>query len=348
VQFTTPLLAGARMREARNEGKELVVPNPSGGRGVYVLNWPGVRALGQTTLHDTVLFQRSSLLPAIEPASVRNAALEVAREGHAGRGAAAAAEATIARDRAQCVRAHYLLVTGLVEQVDPDTSAALVPAGRTTNLDLRARAALHRIAPSLGRPPADLAAALTALGDAFAPIGVATADHDARVPRLLIRLEETQAKLSAWLQADPNNDIGGLGEAIRAAMGRACESGARVLDRTRSMVSDPTALLRRWITDQSGVLAWTRRCDWLLDGWERVCLLWLSASTRSSQRAALLEMAPLVPVLPREVTEWTGISFPPETMLQACRVTSHQDSWRTGSAAFGLIERNEKLLAMGI
>ena len=37
VPFTTPLLAGARARSARKPGIELVLHNPSGGLGVYVM-----------------------------------------------------------------------------------------------------------------------------------------------------------------------------------------------------------------------------------------------------------------------------------------------------------------------
>ena len=88
------------------------------------------------------------------------------------------------------------------------------------------------------------------------------------------------------------------------------------------------------------------RCDWLLDGWERVSLLWLAANSGHRGGPALLEMAPLVPVLPREVMEWSDTPIPPEAMKQVCRVTSNQDGWRTGGSAFALIERNEKLLAM--
>jgi hypothetical protein len=35
-------------------------------------------------------------------------------------------------------------------------------------------------------------------------------------------------------------------------------------------------------------------------------------------------------------------------MSETCRVTSSEDAWRGGSAAFGWIERNERLRAMSI
>jgi hypothetical protein len=346
VTFTTPLLAGTRIREAKREGVELVVPNPSGGRGVYIVHWSGVRALCSPTVHDTLLFQRSCRLPAIDPASIRDTALQVVREGHAGVEATAAADTAMAHDRSQRLLAHFHLVTGLVEQSEVHGQNVASSSGRMSELDRRASAVLHRLAPLFGRPPALLATGLTALGNMFAPVGVALADRDARIPRLLRRLEDAQAGLAQWVNADPGNDIGDLGQTVAVAMKRACDNATTVLDKTRLALTDTQALLKRWLRDPDGVSARAARCDWLLDGWERVGLLWLSASTTASRRAALLEMAPLVPVLPREVMEWTDMPVAPEAMNQACRVTSHDDAWRTGRSAFALIERNEKLLAM--
>ncbi len=70
VPFTTPLLAGARARDSKGAGVELVIPNPSGGRGVYIVQWPGVRALCTPTVHDTVLFGRIAQLKRIDPATM--------------------------------------------------------------------------------------------------------------------------------------------------------------------------------------------------------------------------------------------------------------------------------------
>ncbi|MBU6498939.1 MAG: hypothetical protein KGQ40_10460, partial [Rhodospirillales bacterium] len=42
VPFTTPQLAGARARPGTRVPLELVVPNPSGGRGHYILPWDGL------------------------------------------------------------------------------------------------------------------------------------------------------------------------------------------------------------------------------------------------------------------------------------------------------------------
>lgn len=92
VPFTTPLLAGTRARPAERGGTELVVPNPSGGRGVYILPWGDLRALCNPTVHDRRLNERAAALPAIAPSSIRDVARQVAAEGLAGPAARQAAE----------------------------------------------------------------------------------------------------------------------------------------------------------------------------------------------------------------------------------------------------------------
>ena len=74
VPFTTPRLAGARIRRPERSGTEFIVPNPSGGRGVYVLHWGALRQLCRPTVHDTLLHQRIARLAVIDPAGVRLAA----------------------------------------------------------------------------------------------------------------------------------------------------------------------------------------------------------------------------------------------------------------------------------
>jgi hypothetical protein len=344
--FTTPMLAGVRVRESDHSGVELIVPNPSGGRGIYILDWSGVQALCVPTMHDTILFRRFSRLSTIDPPVIRQAALAVAAEGYAGRAAISAAAAAVASDRTERLLAHPRLLSRLVEQFAPRAPNSMALTARRPELDRRTRTILHRLALSLGRPAACLACDLAAVADAFAPLGIARDDRHGRIPRMIARLDETSIALCVWLDTDIDNDIGGLGRAVAETMRTAARSSKAVLDVTQAALSDPVALLTRWARDAADVRSFASRCDWLLDGWERVCLLWVIAASDASRRAALLEMASLVPVLPQAVEEWSDVVIPWEAMNETCRVTNHQDTWRGGSAAAGWIERNEQLRAM--
>ena len=123
VPFTTPLLAGARVREADQGGTELVMLNPSGAPGVYILASNALGALCRPSVHDTRLNQKISTLPHITPASVRNAAREVAASGLAGRAAMAAALALGEADERDRQQIETAMLAALARQIGADQRA---------------------------------------------------------------------------------------------------------------------------------------------------------------------------------------------------------------------------------
>ena len=344
--FTTPLLAGARVRESKRSGVELVVPNPSGGRGVYVVEWAGVRSLCNPTVHDSVLFGRVTALSRLDPAAVRGAALDVALEGYAGRDAIAAAQSVRGGDHVIRLLTDFLFLASLIEQVEPTGHKMRRLTERTREFDRRAGLVLRHIAPSLGCTAEHLTNGLSAMGEAFAPVGMTADDHGARVPRLIARLQATESDLMRWLARDRGNDIADLGRMVSTSMKVTGANAATVLADTRAVLADPAALLKRWVVRAGDPIDLAARCDWLLDGWERICLLWHMADSLASRRAALLEMALLVPVQPLEINDWIKCSIPPDATDTVCRIFSNNDAWRSGGAALGLIQRNELLRTM--
>ncbi|WP_428485510.1 hypothetical protein [Rhodopila sp.] len=348
VPFTAPLLAGTRIRDSGSAGLELVVPNPSGGRGVYILHPARVRERYRPTVHDTVLLQRIAHLTLLDPSSMRGAAWDVAREGLAGSEARAAAETAFSTDRSQRLWAEFLLLTTLVEQVEPHGLKIRSFADRSAELDRRASAVLHRLGPSFGRSGPQLGDALAGLGAVFAPLGVAADDTKSRVARLIERLEDTRDDMARSFQVGEETDGTRLGRSVIASMDITLPCGRGMLTATRALLSDPIKLLSLWIVNPARVTALVTRAEWVLDGWEQICLLWRSAKTNMVRRAALLEMAQLVPALPCEAMEWSPTPLPREALDPACRVTCQNDGWRTGGGAFTLIGRNEKLRALSL
>ncbi len=346
VPFTTPLLAGARVRLGAKNAPELVIPNPSGGRGVYIVQWSGVRALCNPGVHDTMLFRRLTSLERMDPGGIREAALAIALQGYAGVDAAAAARLTIDADRLLGLRVHFQLLTALLKQVDPAGCSEPVAPERNPEFDRRASNVLHAIAPAFGCPAAHLGTGLDALGEAFAPVGMTPDETRTRIPRLLGKLSTTRDSVVQWLDAAPANDIGDLGRTIVSAMAVAHRVGGALLTATKTALGHPAGVLNRWVATPLETMAIVSRCDWLLDGWEAVCLLWQQTDCDGGRMAALLEMAQVLPVLPREIGEWTDIPIPDSALDPSARVVSQNDEWRRGAAAFALIRRNEALRAM--
>src|SRR5215217_1537869 len=71
VPFTTPALGHARARLAQGGRVDLVMPNPSGGKGMYVMDFGAVGELFTLTVHDCLLVERLLDLPVITPGAVR-------------------------------------------------------------------------------------------------------------------------------------------------------------------------------------------------------------------------------------------------------------------------------------
>jgi hypothetical protein len=112
------------------------------------------------------------------------------------------------------------------------------------------------------------------------------------------------------------------------------------------LMDDVVELLRSWAVDPEPVIRIAGRPEWLLDGWEQICLLWEFANDDPARSAALVEMAQLVPVMPREAREWSDVLAKVETSVMRRRLIPMNEDWRTGATVFELIARNEHMRAL--
>lgn len=343
VPFTTPQLAGARIRSAERTGTEFVVPNPSGGRGVYILSWGGVRQLCRPTVHDTLLHQRISRLPVMEPGAVRLTARKLAAEGLAGRDATIAAAASVEADKQELILANFLLLVMLMEQVEPAGLRISADTERTPELDRRARRIVTQVGLSIGRSVRQISDDLEALSALFVPIGLQAETPPARLPRLTARLEATADGLGAWANQFPNDSCASLASSLGRSACVTATCAATTLRASRGMTDDMRGLLQAWAGSSVEVIKEAGRTEWILDGWERFCLLWETADHISVQRAVLREMAQLVPMLPKEGTLLSDERLELEKLEPALRAAQLNVSWRGGGASHGLIARNERL-----
>jgi len=341
--FTTPMLAGARIRPAERTGTEFVVPNPSGGRGVYILTWSSVKQFCRPTVHDTMLHQRISRLPVMEPGGVRLAARKLAAEGLAGRDATLAAVASFEADKQETILANFLLLVMLMEQVEPAGLSISAETEHTPELDRRARRIVTRVAASLGRRVIQISEDLEALSILFVPIGLKAVTAPARLPRLTARLEAAGHGLSHWAKQFPDDGCAKLATSLARSAFVTSTCSATALSQARDMTDDMQGLLQLWAGSPAEVIKQIARAEWILDGWERFCLLWETAEHASTQRAVLHEMAQLVPMLPKEGTDLGGERLELEQLEPVLQAARLNQSWRGGGASHGLIARNERL-----
>ena len=346
VPFTTPLLSGARARPGKREGLEVILPNPAGGRGVYVLPWAGVRELCRPTVHDARLQQLVSDMKSFTPRLIRGLARQVATEGLAGREAQDAVALVSDTDQQDQMVINFQLLMALIEQVAPvfETGNAAETAtdrSRLAELEGRAKKTIADIAPRIGWAAETIAAGLEELAGIFMGIGMGATIEQARIPRLLKELIAVQAETAIW--AEKHDDESGLNAGmVAAAAGVTIKCAHVTLAEARAMGQDMSALLREWGRGAGRIDTIVGRSDWLMDGWEQICVIWRTAQDTQGCRHALDEMAMLVPVLPREAAKWYGAVIESDPAARFRRAVSLNQDWRTGAAVFDQIVRNEQ------
>jgi hypothetical protein len=291
LPFTAPLLAGARGR-LQKRTLDFILPNPSGGRGAYVVSWAQAAGLASPTLHDTVLAKRLHDLPALTPPAVRNLARAVAAEGYAGRAAAEAANRAQAKIEAEMLRLWSRFLLALIQKSDvPPSEQGRMLAGLGSAGPGVVTEGFVAAARRLGWEPAMLSDALDQLSAAYLP--VIPSGRAERLLALLATVHPAMLTEQAHHAHDPALSLALLTRttgSIAHWLGRA--QGA-FGDATRAL-SDPAALLGRWRCDPAAALADAHLVEEVFDGWERICLLWLDADTLSTRLRRLPEIGLLV------------------------------------------------------
>ena len=155
-------------------------------------------------MHDSRLNHKVTALASVTPYSIRKAAREVAAEGLAGREALVAAQAGRDTEQEETLLTNFLLLLGLVEQMEPGEAqvTSLQPEEKSV-LEARAKRAIARMAPRVGRSPEVITAMLEGNGpglrrDWRRPGRPRTRDAHARWTRCPRR---PHAETTAWSQS---------------------------------------------------------------------------------------------------------------------------------------------------
>ncbi len=343
ILFTTPLLGGARVRPSRKpKVLEVIVPNPSGGRGTYVVEWDGVRELCSPTLHDmrlgTALEAQYGLGDALTPAEVRRISRGVLREGFAGRLAATAAEAATAASVELVANTHRELLVRL----------AAGAGGSGGGVRASAHKSLVAIGLSIGQSIDHVGVALERLAHVVADLGFTPATPTGFVSRALgeladlvlavRRAEAGQVESASALPAGSAKFVIANAELALALASRAARTARHRLDDLPRAVAD-------WAVRPATLLEAAARPEWILDGWPRICLLSRTMGGEADRATILAEMALLVPPMPPQADEWLGL--PPGTATRANAPRQGPRGTTPGGPRMpDLVARNEQLLAM--
>ncbi|MDR3514631.1 MAG: hypothetical protein P4M00_02360 [Azospirillaceae bacterium] len=358
VGFTSPVVAQARIRASRHKGMELVMPNLTGGKGFYLFQWTAVLHSSTVTVHDRRLYGLIAATRVLEPGMVRRQALRAASEGLAGRRAAQRARQVIREDQEYSVLTNFLLLSRLLQTGD----AAIVPLLDANNMPVvnsDIREAAQQVATDLGLTPDALYDRIETLGQLVLPLGLPWAPTSGRLRRLIGDLERFAGEAAA-LSALSFGDFAMLADvASRSARNVAALGRAAIAEIDRTIENDLTWIVGDWPTARKtfpGTLFWV---GWLLDGWDYIITAWqavVGLSDRAAsngvaggsierQRDALVDLAWLLPLMPKEVQDATAQSLNDETRDVQRRWAHAQPETLAGRTLLPAIRHNEELKA---
>lgn len=334
VPFTTPVLALARLRPGEGGQPEMIVANPSGADGSYVFPLRALKDFTTPSMHDRLLVDILSALPAISPSDIRRAARKAAVTGAAGRAAARSAKATAVREEQEHLLTNLLLITQLLRQAGfAEVDWRRLDLG---NRETRAttRRYLTRYQEKTGMKPDAMLAVVEEMCPAIAPIGVAGEAFKAAHDVTTQRLQQLMASLRDWAKGEAQDQAKGV-ELIASCAEFTVAKAQAALVRARSYTDDMVGLVTSFDARDKTLLRDLALPDWLLDGWGDIAALWEATAKedREAQRAVIARIEMLVPVLPKEAFSGDESEAAPHRKLTQRRWVRRNEDWRSGLVA---------------
>ena len=348
VPFTTPLLSSGRVRPGRRGRPEMLMPNPSGGRGLYVFDLVAAPEVANLTLHDRLLLERLLELPAPSPAEIRKVAREVAIEGAAGRRVAREASAAARSDASVALLTRFHLVTQLLQEAGVEGIDWRAFSGDNRELRAAIRARLGQVAPRLGIPVDGLFELIETIAEVATPVGPPADGGQARNEAMLSRLRVLIQSLGTWAAGEANGKSSDAA-AVLGLAGRALDEAQAAQTEARELLGEVIRLLRGWherIGERMRQVL--TRPEWLLDGWDQICALWEAAARdeRPAQRETLQQIRASLPMLDPSDREAAPGADPGDIRFDRGRRVRMNEDWRTGLTVMEGRARAELLRAV--
>jgi len=343
IPFTTPILLGTRARpQQEREGLEVIIPNPSGGEGVYILPWVAIPEICTPTLHDRRLWHLLRDEAILTPALVREAAETAALEGHAGRAAMMAVNQTRQAREDRAKRINFGLLLGLIKQMEgPNPGRPAPELDDPRQVAMRGQRAVLACASQLRMTTEAVAAALEELARAFNGFGMPKDNDMAPSRRVIWELQTLAASLETWRGDLPAHMDSGSAALVGQSLQLTLEGSLRAAEQFDALIGNTYAAVQAWQQDRTDILQELSRLDWLLDGWGPILGIW-NAAAAADKGAAMMEMAVLAPILPKEVMGWLGFTQDMAQERRKVRIVNQFEDWRSGRV-IDMIARNENL-----
>jgi len=344
VAFTTPVLAQTRVRKDSRDQLEVLIPNLSEGRGVYVVPWKGLPLAFPMTVHDRMLQDLIVKGEGCSPEDIRKAVLQAARCGLAGPLAVEAADAALNDDDEQRLLINFQLIVEVLKAVGLESSDIL-RAGLSSEEGQRlTRTYMIKAAHSLSIEPTELFSRVAELAVYLEPVGIASSPKPARLRRLMRDLAGFRDSMTEWA-TDNVSEAAPIGGFCAEVAEHTLNHARNVVGQLDQAVASFEALLRQWDAKRVLVRRAATRLSWLLDGWEFLINTWAEAQgkSRHEQDMAAHELFRVLPLLPKDEDRADQAMEADRVMAANRRSVRAYVDWRSGQLDVDLVMRIEAI-----
>lgn len=301
MPFTTPSIAFSRVRGDGRGGLEVLVPGLSGGQGVYIIPWQGLREMFKMTVHDRALHDEIQGLEEATPRSIRTVVLNIAAGGLAGPRAKEAARVSQQRDEDDKLRSGFHLIGVVVKNLSGSELQVTLNEVATEDGQREVRNILNRIADQLELPTSSLHDRMDSWAAAISNVGVADMPTKCRVRRGMDQIQTFSETVGIWGDQafTTNKEYGRVINNIAFETLSVINTYLVTLDKFTSMAGET---LKNWPKAGENVSALAEKAEWLLDGWDSLVALWDSGVEEPPHVLDLVvgDIFRLLPLAPRD------------------------------------------------
>lgn len=345
VPFTTPIIVGSRVR-GRHDELELVVPNPSGAKGNYILGWKSLPEVFSLTVHDRVLHRAIDEAGASTPEAVRTATLRTASTGLAGPAAAKQAKALLKEQEDFKLLIQFTLLSETVKQLSQGQLQITLAHVQSETGRQQAKLILARVAHKVNIEGNELYARIEAWSDAIGAIGTPKGSKAPRLRKMRQRIEEFANSIGGWSEVDKSEQapLGGLASLVAR---ETAALAAEVFAEADTFLEKIDRTVAKWDQSLEAISNSVERISWMLDGWDLLVAMWEDAVIKAphEQQATVQELARILPIIPEEEVSGARRDKIRDIGVQRRKLVKPMEDWVTGTIDADLRTRLEKYKA---
>jgi len=332
VPFSTEELLPARMRVYDNGSREYIIPNITGCKGHYVMDWETICGMFPVSIYDRRLIELVDEHDVDTPVLMRAMMLKVRAEGYSGPREARLAKTMIDDDIQYQVLTTYAFIRHIVarDSADADMLFSSVHL-RSEEAQRHVRMIMKRVSSKLGMHIDELYTRIDIMSALIAPIGLPWAGRPGRLRSCISDINQYALTVSQWAEMCPDELLSHVlfqRDASRLIV-QLCTNAVSVLD---GMIKNVLEVNSQLGDIENNVVALVQDISWLLDGWPAVISLHrdLTVDTTDDIADVVLRATPLIPRIPSVVTTAIADRSNVVGSGQVDRRVAPNSDWRTG------------------